>query len=140
MLTKALSEHPAAGDINKLLNAPEDQLPQVVLDAITSENEHPHSVAAFGTWLLNMGSPSGEDMDKIARVLMDKPLHQTWGAIMGVACSPATPDTTLSQLADWLYDNEKGAYLTKLITRNPAASPATRSKALANYRAKEIIT
>lgn len=140
MLTKALSKHPAAGDINKLLNATKDQLPQLVQDAITSDNEHPHSVAAFGTWLLNMDGPSGEDMDKIARALMEKPLDQTWGAIMGVACSPATPDATLSELADWLYDNEKGAYLTKLVTRNPAASPETRSKALGNYRAKEIIT
>jgi predicted nucleotidyltransferase len=140
MLTKALSEHPAANDINKLLNAPKDQLPQACLDVITGNNDYPHSVTAFGIWLMNMDSPSGKDMDKVARELMKKPLDQTWGAIMSVACSFAAPDATLSRLADWLYDNEKGAYLTKLITRNPAGSPETRAKALAYYRAKEIIT
>lgn len=140
MLTRALAQHPAANDIHKLLHVPKDQLPQACLDAITGESTYPHAAAAFGTWLMNMNSPSGVDMDNVARALMEKPLDKTWGAIMGVVCSPATPDATLSRLADWLYVNEKGAYLTKLITRNPAASVETRSKALANYRAKEIIT
>jgi len=140
MLTRALSEHAAAGDISKLLNASKDELPQTCLDVISGNSDHPHSLAAFGTWLTMMSNPSGESMDNIARALIEKPLDQTWGALMAVVCCPETPDATLSRLADWLYDNERGAYLTKLITRNPTASQQTREKALRNYKAKEIIT
>jgi hypothetical protein len=69
---------------------------------------------------------------------MPKPLGQSWGGMMAVACSSATDDVTLSRLADWLYENEKRAYLTKLAARNPSASAATKAKALQNYRDKEI--
>lgn len=78
-------------------------------------------------------------MEKIADELMKQPLDRSWGALMAVVCCPYTPDSTLSELADWLYEHEKGAYLTKLITRNTNASPETRSKAVRYYKDKEII-
>lgn len=70
---------------------------------------------------------------------MEQPLDRSWGALMAVACCPYTADSTLSSLVDWLYENEKGAYLTKLVTRNIKASPETKSKAMQYYRDKEII-
>lgn len=140
IFTKSVAEHPAAEGISKLLSASRDELPQACLDVIQGHADYPHSLAAFGTWLLTRDNPAGSDIDEVARALMGKPLDQSWGGLMAVACSSATPDNTLSQLADWLYVNEKGAYLTKLITRNRAASPETRAKALGYYRAKEIIT
>jgi len=139
LFTKALSEHGAASDLNTLLALPKDQLPDTVVDMITNGTEHPHSVNSFGAWLTNMDNPSAQDMQRIADALMTKPLDQSWGGLMAVACSSSTDDQTLSRLADWLYTNEKGAYLTKLVSRNPAASDQTRAKAKQNYRDKEII-
>lgn len=139
MFTKALSTHPAAGELQTLLALPKAELPQAFAGMIGAGSDHPHSVNSMGAWLTTMDSPSGHDMDIIADRLMTQPLDQSWGGLMAVACSSATEDATLSRLADWLYVNEKGAYLTKLVTRNPAASTATRAKALQNYKDKEII-
>lgn len=58
---------------------------------------------------------------------------------MAAACSPDISDAKLSELVDWLYEAEKGAYLLKLITRNPKSSEDTRGKALRYYKYKEII-
>lgn len=139
MFTKVLSEHGSAADLNTLLELPKSELPTAVVDMITAGTEHPHSVNSFGAWLTNMDTPSANDMGRIGEALMGKSLDQSWGGLMAVACSSATDDATLSKLADWLYVNEKGAYLTKLVTRNPSASAATKAKALRNYRDKEII-
>jgi hypothetical protein len=139
LLTKALSQHPSAPDIQGLLNAEKENLAQLCLNMIENSNDYPHSVAAFGAWLTSINHPSSEDMDNIARSLLSKPLDESWGGLMAVACSEDTPDATLSSLADWLYENEKGAYLTKLITRNPSSSPATKAKAIAYYKEKEVI-
>ena len=84
-------------------------------------------------------SMPSKDMEAIAKSMMLQPIDRTWGGLMAIASSPSTGDSTLSELADWLYDHEKGAYLTKLITRNPASSKQTKEKALRNYRDKEII-
>ena len=140
IFTKALAEHPAATDMNKLLIAEQGRRAESCLDALSSDATHPHALASLGAWLTMADSPSEHSMSAIAHVLMDRPLDESWGGLMAVACSPATSDATLSTMADWLYKNEKGAYLTKLITRNPAASPATKAKALAYYKDKEIIT
>ncbi len=139
MLTKVLSDHPAAQSFGQVLRATPEELPELCLELIRGESEHPHSVASFSTWYASTGRVDGESMEKIANELMEQPLDRSWGALMAVACCPYTPDSTLSSLADWLYKNEEGAYLTKLITRNTNASPETRSKAIQYYKDKEII-
>lgn len=139
MFTRALSEHPAAPDFAKILNSAPEELADLCVEMIRDDSEYPHSIASFGAWILSTRQPSGDDMEKVTMELLKHPLDETWGALMAVACSPDTPDEVLSTLADWLYENEKGAYLTKLITRNVSASQATKQKALKNYRIKEII-
>ncbi len=139
MLTRVLSEHPAANCFEQVLKAAPEDLPGLCIDFINSESDYPHSVAAFSTWYASAGRVDGASMEKIADELMKQPLDRSWGALMAVACCPYTLDSTLSELADWLYEHEKGAYLTKLITRNANASPKTRSKAVRYYNDKEII-
>lgn len=140
LLSRALAEHPASSVIRELLAVPKEEKAAASLRIINSSSEYPHALAAFSVWHAAANDPKPTEMNHIAQALMTQPLDQTWGALMGIACSSLTPDTTLSQLADWLYTNEKGAYLTKLISRNPAASSATRAKALQYYKTKEIIT
>jgi hypothetical protein len=140
LFTKALSEHPASSELEALLALPKAGLPRACIDAINGTSENPHSVISFAAWLTMMGGASGRDMNAIADNLMNNKLDRVWGGIMAVVCSPATEDRTLSKLADWLVTNEKGAYLIKLITRNPSASPETRAQALQYYKLKEIIT
>ena len=140
LFTAALSEHPIAETFDALLKLPKEEIPAASLKAIENESGYPHSVASFASWFTLISNPTGKDMDKLSSVLTSKPLNESWGGIMAVACAPATENETLSQLADWLYENEKGAYLLKLITRNPASSAETKAKALAYYKNKEIIT
>lgn len=140
LFTKALSEHPAASELEALLSLPPSELAAACISPDTRSSEYRHSVTSLAAWLTMMSSPSPDDMGRIAAGLTEQPIEQVWGGIMAVVCSPATKDATLQELADWLYVNENGAYLTKLITRNPAASPETRQRALAYYRDKEIIT
>ena len=139
MLTKALSEHPATASFSRILQAPSETLPGLCIELIRSESDYPHSISSFSTWYASTGRIDGASMEVIARELMKQPLDRSWGALMAVACCPYTPDSTLSKLADWLYVNEKGAYLTKLITRNTNTSSGTRSKAIQYYKDKEII-
>jgi hypothetical protein len=58
---------------------------------------------------------------------------------MAVACSPTADDDTLRRLVTWLADNEPGAYLAKLVRRNPAASPLTRQLAHAGHMGREVL-
>ncbi len=139
MLTKVLSEHPAATSFNKVLQATPEELPELCLELIRGESEYPHSIASFCVWYASTGRVDGEGMRKIANELMEQSLDRSWGALMAVACCPYVFDSILSSLADWLYENEKGAYLTKLVTRNTNTSPETRSKAIQYYGDKEII-
>lgn len=140
IFTKSLSEHPASTELSTLLAAEKGQRATACIASLTEHNDYPHAVASMGAWLAMTENPPAADMDTIANLLMQKPLDESWGGLMAVACSPATSDLTLSRMADWLYDNERGAYLTKLITRNTSASPTTKAKALTYYRNKEIIT
>lgn len=140
LFTAALSEHPTAPTFDTLLKLPKDEIPAASLLAIENETEYPHAVTSFASWLTMISNPTSKDMDTLALQLTSKPLDESWGGIMAVACAPATQDTTLSWLADWLYENEKGAYLLKLITRNPASSAQTKTKALNYYKSREIIT
>jgi hypothetical protein len=140
IFTKSLSEHPASTELSTLLAAEKGQRATACIASLTEHNDYPHAVASMGAWLAMTENPPAADMDTIANLLMQKPLDESWGGLMAVACSPATSDLTLSRMADWLYDNERGAYLTKLITRNTSASSTTKAKALTYYRNKEIIT
>lgn len=140
LFTRALSEHPAAAELAELLALPKKDLPRACINSVTSNSKYPHSLTSFAAWLTIMSGPSGRDMNLIAESLVDGPLDKVWGGIMAVVCSSATEDYTLRNLAYWLSDNEKGAYLTKLITRNPSASSATKALASGYYKVKEIIT
>lgn len=141
LFTKALSKHPAADRLEKILALPKEELLNACINEINDkDSEYPHSLISFNAWLVMISGASGKEMDEIAECMMSKSIGRVWGGIMAVVCSPSTEDYTLQRLADWLFENEKGSYLTKLITRNPSASPETKAKALKYYKTKEIIT
>jgi hypothetical protein len=140
LFTKALNEHPAAPGLSRILSLSSIELAEACLAEVEDKDSpYPQSAIAFSGWLAMRHSVPSRDMDAIAKSMMLQPIDRTWGGLMAVVSSPSTSDSTLSELADWLYDHEKGAYLTKLITRNPASSNQTREKALRNYKDKEII-
>ncbi|MDK3257014.1 nucleotidyltransferase domain-containing protein [Blastococcus capsensis] len=96
-------------------------------------------LVSFTAWRLSTTTSSPQDMAQLAATLATRPLSRVWGGVMAVACSPATDDTTMEFLTEWLADAEEGAYLTKLVSRNPSAGPATRAGALHSYQAKENV-
>lgn len=140
LFTKALEEHPANHQIEKLLELSGVTLTEACVKEIETENSlYPQSLIALGAWLMMRNGAPDKDMNQIAESMMLQPIDKVWGGLMAVACSPNTPDSALSRLSDWLFENEKGAYLLKLITRNPSSSEQTRAKAKDYYRAKEIV-
>jgi len=58
---------------------------------------------------------------------------------MAVICSGVVDDELLKHVLNWLNMNEKGAYLTKIISRIPAASSETRHLARQLYLSRENI-
>ena len=140
LFNKALSEHSASQDIGRVLTLSEAELTDYCINVINSSStENPQSVIALTAWLKLRSGAKSRDMQNIADQMIAQPIDRVWGGLMAVVCSKETPDATLSRLADWLYVHEKGAYLLKLITRNPATSVTTKAKSLGYYKDKEII-
>jgi hypothetical protein len=107
------------------------------MDYLISATNQSHSATALASWMLVQEDPSSEEIDIIAKNFMNNNLDRIWGGIMAVICSPNINDLTLCLLAEWLYTNEKGAYLLKLISRSPAASLGTKEIAYGYYKQKE---
>lgn len=140
LFTKALDAHPASNELDAVLKLDGENMKGACLEAINEEvSEYPQSVISLSAWLMMRNNASPEDMTEIANAMMNQSIDKVWGGLMAVACSQNTPDEVLDKLSDWLFENEQGAYLLKLITRNPASSSTTKEKALHLYREKEII-
>ena len=140
LFTKALNEHPAAPSLSKIVSRSGVELAEACQAEVEDQDSpYPQSAIAFSGWMAMRQSIPSSGMDAIAKSMMQQPIDRTWGGLMAVVSSPSTSDSTLNELADWLYSHEKGAYLTKLITRNPSSSQQTREKALGYYKQKEII-
>jgi hypothetical protein len=139
LMVEMLSEHQAAESFKRIIQASPEELPELCLRLVTDESDYPHSVVTFSTWYATTGRINSDYLVRITDELIKQPLDRSWGALMAIACCPYIPDSRLSTLADWFYDNEKGAYLMKLITRNTNASSATREKALGYYREKQLV-
>lgn len=101
--------------------------------------EYPHAITAVSTWLLVIRNPSSSELCTVAENLLRRPLEETWGGLMAIICSEAATDQLLQSILIQLTEREKGAYLTKLITRNPSASSGTKEKARHLYLAREKI-
>ncbi len=140
LFTQALDAHPARNELETILKLDNENIQNACLEAVNGDgHEYPQSVISLSAWLMLRNNAPPEDMAEITKAMTNQPIDKVWGGLMAVVCSGNTPDETLSELTDWLFENEKGAYLLKLITRNPASSPATKDKALDLYHQKEII-
>lgn len=139
MIGQMLFSHPASEPVNNILQASTEELPGLCLQSIMDESEYAHSLITLGAWRATTSQITSDNIEKITQKLIELPLDRSWGALMAVVCCPDISDTRLSSLADWLYENEKGAYLMKLVTRNTNASVKTRTKALEYYKEKQFI-
>ncbi len=140
IFTAALNENPASIGIDQILKIPREQLAERCIAEIDDpQSDHPQSYIAMSAWLKMREGGTAEEMDQMAEHMIKQPIDRVWGGLMALVCSRDTSDMTLNKLSDWLYANEKGAYLLKLITRNTSASIETKTKTLAYYREKEII-
>ncbi len=140
LFVKALETHPARNELDDVLKRKPSELKDLCIKAVEGDEcEFPQSIISLSAWLMMRNNSPAEEMTAISIAMMNQSIDKVWGGLMAVVCSQNTPDTILNKLSDWLFDNERGAYLLKLITRNPASTPATREKALELYRKKEII-
>lgn len=140
LFTRALSTHPANSELQEIISLSPNDLVQYCVDTTSGDtSKFPQSTISLSAWLMLRNNATSDEMSRITQAMTKQPIDKVWGGLMAVVCSMNTPDKTLDELSDWLYVNEKGAYLLKLITRNSAASQSTREKALKLYREKEII-
>jgi hypothetical protein len=96
------------------------------------------TLVAFACWRLSTAGASADLLAAAAEILMRRSFRESWGGLMAIICSPSSDAGLLKRLLDWLTVNERGAYLTKLITRAPAASKDLRVRALETFDAKEV--
>lgn len=139
LVGRVIAEHPLRDAFAAIANAPSSQVRDICHGVVTSSPEHVRSVFAFGAWQLATSSPTPPEVSAMATELMARPITESWGGLMAVACCGQADDALLSRLTDWLASNEVGAYLSKLVARNPAASPATRYRAAASHLRREVV-
>jgi hypothetical protein len=140
LIRRVIAAHPLRDDFAAIAQAPTSRVRDICDGVVTSSPEHVRSVFAFGAWQLATSSPTPAEVSAMAAALMARPITESWGGLMAVACCGQADDTTLARLTDWLASREVGAYLSKIVARNPAASPATRHRAAASHLMREVVT
>lgn len=139
LVATVLADHPRADAFGAVANAP---IPHLAAEGARAAEELPewrHALLTQAAWLLTNARPGPDLVRALADELMEHPMADAWGALMAIACSPTADDETLRRFVSWLAVNERGAYLTKLVGRNPAASSATREIAQAGHASREVL-
>jgi hypothetical protein len=137
LIDRLLGNHPCHEGFRRVAKAPIEHRATMGAQLAEEAPEWRRSFLTYSAWQLTLSSPPASLVRALADDLMDRPVVDAWGGLMAVACSPTADDETLRRLVTWLADNEPGAYLAKLVSRNPLASSRTRQLAYAGYASRE---
>ncbi len=126
--------------IQKIISKYCSDFESVKLDEISksSKDELIHSKIAFQLWESIIGNNQSLNLDEITPKIMKHDIEFVWGGLMALACSSELHTNTYDKLEEWLNNNEVGAYLLKIISRNSNTSESTHNNAILHYRNKEI--
>lgn len=137
---RTLGQHRSAGALRELQATPTALLPATFAAYADQFSPDAETILAFGAWLLvTRPDASADHIANSARVLLARPSREARGALLALACSPATSVEVFGRLLGWARDQGAGAYMFKLIGRNGAAPLPLRREAMAMYLAAEIV-
>ena len=131
--------HPLAGVFAELGSTPPDAVADCSAIIADSNPGHKAAVLAVAAWSCVAQRPPSRVIKRLATSILDHGLEAGWGGIMAVACAPTADEDVFMGLLDWLELHERGAYLTKLIARNPTAAATVRRRATDSYRQRERV-
>jgi hypothetical protein len=94
---------------------------------------------AFYAWELVNGGVDSSVAQRAFNYLQAVGFPECWGGMMALACNPSAEDDTLWEMAEWLYANEPGAYLLKLVSRNPNTTSTQQHIFRQYYEKKEVM-
>jgi hypothetical protein len=136
----SVAQHRAADAISAIATASRAHLHEVYRLAVAAHPEDALSLLSYGAWsLATRIDTTANDMARLARFLMLRPVHEVAGAMTAIACSPVSSAHVLRWLIDWAERADAGSYLLKLISRNSHTSNRIRQLALAAYTKAEIV-
>ena len=139
LIARVLQSHPHAGAFRAVATAPIEHRVAVAARLATETPAWRNALLTHGAWQLTESRPCARLVRALADDLMQRPVSDSYGGLMAVACSPTADDDTLRRVVTWLARHDPGAYLAKLISRNPAASPETRLLAAAGHSSREVL-
>jgi hypothetical protein len=139
LVATVIASHPCADAFRAVAQAPVADMAAMGVGIAAELPEWRRSLLTHAAWQLVIAQPGPELVHALAHEFMGRPLADVWGGLMAIACCPTADDETLSRLVTWLSEHETGGYLSKLVRRNPAASPATRAMASAVHLSREVL-
>lgn len=139
LVAHILARHPCADVFRTVTEARIEHKAATGARAAAELSGWRRALLTHAAWQLTNARPPARLVRALADDLMEYPISDSWGGLMAVACSPTADDDTLRRLVIWLADHEPGAYLAKLVRRNPAASPQTRQLADAGHASREVL-
>ena len=139
LIAHVLDSHPHTEAFRAVATAPIEHRAVVAARLAAETPAWRRALLTHAAWQLTKSRPCARLVRALADDLMQRPISDSYGGLMAVACSPTADDDTLRRLVTWLARHDPGAYLAKLISRNPAASAATRQLAAAGHSSREVL-
>ena len=139
LIADVLDSHPHTEAFRAVATAPLEHRAVVAARLAAETPAWRRALLTHAAWQLTKSRPCARLVRALADDLMQRPISDSYGGLMAVACSPTADDDTLRRLVTWLARHDPGAYLAKLISRNPAASAATRQLAAAGHSSREVL-
>lgn len=140
LLMSVLASHPLADALSELQSLSAMEAARRGRQLAAEEPRHEAAVLAVAAWSCVSRTSSPRVVRLLTNTLLDHGLQTGWGGLMAVACAPAADENVLMTLLQWLDSHEPGAYLTKLIARNPTASDRVQRRASESYRRRERVS
>lgn len=137
-INNLINNEPSLARVKSVIGKPyKGELKTSLLEIL--EDGQSHSEITYATWEFIQSSPTNEENVAAFKLLKQIDFPNAWGGIMALVSSSAIEDNMLREIGEWLYYKEPGAYLLKIVSRNPNASSITRQQVLDYYREKEVM-
>lgn len=131
--------HPLADLIADMWSRPPEDTVRCCGQLAAANPDHQASVLAAAAWSCVLRGAGPEAVAALTEVAFEAGLPAAWGAVMAVVCAPTATLSVLLNVLRWLDWHERGAYLTKLLSRNPMAPVGLRQQALDSYWRRESV-
>lgn len=140
LIEETMSNHRSMRLLRAIADAPAHSVSGACRDAVGYAPQDASTILAFGAWhVVTREGVAQADVTALSRFLLSRPVSETGGALMAIACSPSASHSVLENVISHVLETRAGSYALKLITRNTHTSSDVRARALAAYTEMEFV-